>query len=175
MDIISFNPTEDPRDIYSYRREKHFGSQMSIIDLDKGREIACVRFYQPDEVVYCVVWIFSDKPARGCGKAGGGGYHKRSAAMGPVGTYRRVRGRGDERCFAGTRPTHGRYPPIDHSRACVITFNVRWRRPWSRVVLAGTGGLGGPKRITARQTRLAYALPSPSSPCRMPGDTLVAR
>lgn len=82
MNIISFNPTEDPRNIYSYRREKSFVSQLSIIDLDKGREIACVRFYQPDGVVYCVVWIWSDKPARGYGKAGGGGYHKRSAALG---------------------------------------------------------------------------------------------
>lgn len=82
MNIISFNPTEDPRNTYSYRRENHFDSQLSLIDLDEGREIACVRFYQPNEIVYCVVWIFSDKPARGYGKAGGGGYHKRSAAMG---------------------------------------------------------------------------------------------
>lgn len=82
MDIISFNPTEDPRNTYSYRREKHFDSQLSIVDLDEGREIACVRFYRPNETVYCVVWIFSDKPARGYGKAGGGGYHKQSAAMG---------------------------------------------------------------------------------------------
>jgi len=82
MDIISFSPTEDPRNIYSYRREKSFASQLAVIDLDTGREIACVRFYQLDEVVYCVVWIDSDKPARGYGKAGGGGYHKRSAAMG---------------------------------------------------------------------------------------------
>lgn len=82
MNVISFNPTEDPRNINSYRREKHFDSQLSLIDLDEGREIACVRFYWPNETVYCVVWIFSDKPARGCGKAGGGGYHKRSAAMG---------------------------------------------------------------------------------------------
>lgn len=81
MNVISFSPTEDPRDIHSYRREKSFDSQLSLIDLDKGREIACVRFYQPDEVVYCVVWIDSDKPARGYGKAGGGGYHKRSAAL----------------------------------------------------------------------------------------------
>lgn len=82
MDIISFNPTEDPRNIYSYRREKSFDSQIAVIDLDTGREIVCARFYRPNETVYCVVWIFSDKPARGYGKAGGGGYHKRSAAMG---------------------------------------------------------------------------------------------
>ena len=81
MDIISFNPTEDARNIYSYRREKSFDSQLSLVDLDTGREIACVRFYQPNETVSCVVWIDSDKPARGYGKAGGG-YHKRSAAMG---------------------------------------------------------------------------------------------
>lgn len=81
MNIISFNPAEDDRDIRSYQRERHFDSQLSIIDMDTGREIACVRFYWPNETVYCVVWIFSDKPARGCGKAGGGGYHKRSAAM----------------------------------------------------------------------------------------------
>lgn len=82
MNVISFNPTEDSRNTYSYRREKHFDSQLSLIDLDEGREIACVRFYQPNETVYCVAWIFSDKPARGYGKAGGGGYHKRSAALG---------------------------------------------------------------------------------------------
>jgi len=82
MNIISFNPTEDPRNTYSYRREKNFDSQISVIDLDEGKEIACVRFYRPDEVVYCVVWIDSDKPARGCGKAGGCGYHKHSAALG---------------------------------------------------------------------------------------------
>lgn len=82
MNIISFNPAEDPRIIYSYRRENHFDSPISLIDLDDGREIACARFYQPNETVYCVVWIFSDKPARGCGKASGGGYHKKSAALG---------------------------------------------------------------------------------------------
>lgn len=82
MDIISFNPTESHRNIHSYRREKSFDSQLSLIDLDAGREIACVRFYWPRETVYCIVWIFSDKPASGYGKAGGGGYHKRSAAMG---------------------------------------------------------------------------------------------
>lgn len=82
MNIISFNPTEDSRDINLYRREKHFDSQLSLIDLDMGREIACVRFYWPNETVYCVVWIWSDKLARGCGKAGGGGYHKLSAALG---------------------------------------------------------------------------------------------
>ena len=82
MDIISFNPTEDPRNMYSYRREKSFDSQLAVIDLDTGREIVCARFYWPGETVYCVVWIFSDKPARGYGKAGGGGYHKRSAALG---------------------------------------------------------------------------------------------
>ena len=81
MNVISFNQAEDPRNTYSYRREKHFDSQLSIIDLDEGREIACVRFYRPNETVYCVVWIRSEKPARGYGKAGGGGYHKRSAAL----------------------------------------------------------------------------------------------
>lgn len=82
MNVISFNPTEDDRNITSYRREKHFDSQMSLVDLDTGREIACVRFYWPNEAVYCVTWIWSDKPARGYGKAGGGGYHKKSAALG---------------------------------------------------------------------------------------------
>lgn len=81
MNVISFSPTEDLRDIHSYRREKHFDSQLAVIDLDTGREIVCARFYRPNETVYCVVWIFSDKPARGCGKAGGGGHHKRSAAL----------------------------------------------------------------------------------------------
>lgn len=82
MNVISFKPAEDDRDIRAYRREKHFDSQLSIIDLDTGKGIACVRFYWPNETAYCVVWIFSDKPARGYGKAGGGGHHKRSAALG---------------------------------------------------------------------------------------------
>lgn len=82
MDIISFSPTKDPRDIYSYRREESFDSQLAVIDLDTGREIVCARFYRPNEIVYCVVWIFSGEPARGFGKAGGGGHHKRSAALG---------------------------------------------------------------------------------------------
>jgi len=82
MNVIKFEPVEDPRNIYSYRGGKSFYSQLAVIDLDTGREIVCARFYRLDEVVYCVVWIDSDKPARGYGKAGGGGYHKRSAAMG---------------------------------------------------------------------------------------------
>ena len=32
--------------------------------------------------------------------------------------------------------------------------NVRWWRPWLRVVLAGIGGIGGRKRIPARRTSL---------------------
>ena len=82
MNVIKFDPVEDQRNTYSYRRENHFDSQLSLVDLDEGREIACVRFYRPNETAYCVVWIWSDRPARGYGKAGGGGYHKRSAALG---------------------------------------------------------------------------------------------
>lgn len=82
MDIISFNPTEDDRNVTSYRHERHFDSCISVTDRATCGEIARAWFYRPSDTVYCVVWIWSDKPARGCGKAGGDGHHKHSAALG---------------------------------------------------------------------------------------------
>lgn len=82
MNVISFNPTEDERNVTSYRHERHFDSSISVTDRATCEEIARAWFYRPGDTVYCVVWIWSDRPARGCGKAGGGGYHKHSAALG---------------------------------------------------------------------------------------------
>ncbi|MGV1944852.1 MULTISPECIES: hypothetical protein [unclassified Agrobacterium] len=84
--VTTFTPATDRRNIESYRRERSFYKAISLIDLDKGQEVASVRFYGPNSTVYCVTWLFVDgyralTSARGYGKASGGGYHKESAAM----------------------------------------------------------------------------------------------
>lgn len=84
--VTTFTPATDRRNIENYRRERSFYKAISLIDLDKGQEVASVRFYGPSSTVYCVAWLFVDgyrnlTSARGYGKASGGGYHKESAAM----------------------------------------------------------------------------------------------
>jgi len=85
--VTKFRPETDRRNIESYRKERSFYKAISLIDLDKGQEVASVRFYGPASTVYCVAWLFVDgyadnlTSARGYGKASGGGYHKESAAM----------------------------------------------------------------------------------------------
>lgn len=82
--IAAFTPTEDPTPIRNYLRPAHFWLQMSAIDLDSGCEIACARFYGTDATTSCVLWArdsVQDVYARGHGKAGGGGYHRPSAAL----------------------------------------------------------------------------------------------
>lgn len=89
---MQFAPKESAKSIRAYRRESSFYKELSLIDLDKGRSVLEARFYGAGATCYCVVWIhawehgFPEAGAtascRGCGKAGGGGYHKPSAAMG---------------------------------------------------------------------------------------------
>jgi hypothetical protein len=81
--VLAFDPKEDARSIEHYRRERSFWQELALIDLDKGKVIASIRFYGSGPTIYCVAWIWpSNLPsARGYGKAGGYGYHKASAAM----------------------------------------------------------------------------------------------
>jgi len=83
--VTHFDPREDKRNVRSYRRENSFWKEIALIDLDKGISAAEARFYGAGSVVYCVLWVrgydYQRDPARGCGKAGGYGYHKPSAAL----------------------------------------------------------------------------------------------
>ena len=94
MTTFAFSPRESRKNIASYRREASFWREMSLIDLDKGKDVVNVRFYGSGATVYCVAWFSLwtyDFPGaelcggtascRGMGKAGGYGYHKASAAM----------------------------------------------------------------------------------------------
>lgn len=91
MEILKFEPRESTRKIQSYRKESSFHAQWSLIDLDTGKDVVTVRFYGSGATVYCVAWASlwrhrfpkagETGTCRGCGKAGGYGYHKASAAM----------------------------------------------------------------------------------------------
>lgn len=68
--------------IRHYRKEDKLARQISIIDRDTGRELVICRTYYPATVAYCCIWIHGpDAHGSGAGKAGGGGYHKESAAL----------------------------------------------------------------------------------------------
>lgn len=77
--VIAFHPQQSER-IRSHRKERSFWKQLSLIDMDEGKEAVCVRWYGAGETSYCCVWA-NGHNARGAGKAGGGGYHKASASM----------------------------------------------------------------------------------------------
>ena len=79
--VVSFKPRESDK-IRSHRKENNgFLREYALIDLDKGRDIVTLRIYWPGSVAYACVWIHGqESPARGAGKAGGGGYCKESAA-----------------------------------------------------------------------------------------------
>lgn len=75
---------ETPRNIRSYRKESG-GLYRELVALDPatGYPVVTARVYFPGSVAYCCLWVTnrSDRYGRGCGKAGGGGYHKPSAAL----------------------------------------------------------------------------------------------
>lgn len=80
--VINFTPMESDK-ILSHRKEKSgLHKELALIDLDTGKAAVIARIYWPATVVYCCVWIHhGEHHSRGAGKAGGGGYHKPSAAM----------------------------------------------------------------------------------------------
>lgn len=64
------------------RRANGFCCEYTAIDPATGRAIVIARLYQPGSVMHCSLWInWSDTHGRGQGQAGGGGYHKASAAL----------------------------------------------------------------------------------------------
>lgn len=83
--IRKFDPRESSKNIRFYRRENSFWKELALIDLKSGESILEARFYGSAYTVYCVVWFhgyrIGSASARGCGKAGGYGYHKPSAAL----------------------------------------------------------------------------------------------
>lgn len=82
--VIAFTPRESDK-IAANRKEKAgLYRQYTLIDLDKGEDVATLRIYWPGSVAYACIWIHGDsgRYARGAGRAGGGGYCKASAAAG---------------------------------------------------------------------------------------------
>ena len=66
----------------SGRRETGFYREIAVIDPSTGRVPVVARIYWPGQNVYCALWIGAgEKYGRGAGTAGGGGYHKPSAAL----------------------------------------------------------------------------------------------
>ena len=80
MDILSITPKSNARVIDN----KELINSFTLTDCDNGKEIVKARFYmgrsRTASVIYCVVWI-RPLDASGYGFAGGGGYHKESAAL----------------------------------------------------------------------------------------------
>ena len=68
----------------SARRDTGFVREIAILNPATGSPIVTARIYQPGTVARCSVWISSrgnGTYGRGQGEAGGGGYHKASAAL----------------------------------------------------------------------------------------------
>lgn len=74
------NLKESTRNVDSYRRCNGFCREITALCPKTGSAIVTARFYYPASVAYCVVWV-RDIATAGCGKAGGYGYHKESAAL----------------------------------------------------------------------------------------------
>ena len=69
------------------RKDKYFKNQFSAIvydvEEDKMRECVIVRIYESDACAYSCVWVYDkDHYRHGTGRAGGGNYHRGSAAAG---------------------------------------------------------------------------------------------
>lgn len=64
------------------RRQNGFYREIAVIDPATGRAPVVARIYWPGQTAYCSLWIGTgEKHGRGAGSAGGGGYHKASAAL----------------------------------------------------------------------------------------------
>lgn len=107
------------------RRDNGFYREIAVIDPATGRAIVTAGFYMPGTTAYCALWINgNDRYGRGNGKAGGGGYHKPSAALSDAITdagielSERISGVGDnamnEACEAIARAVTGKRRFIVH-------------------------------------------------------------
>jgi len=66
------------------RRDSGFLSEIVVLDPATGHAIVTARTYYPGTVARCSLWVSSrgnGTYGRGQGQAGGGGYHKPSAAL----------------------------------------------------------------------------------------------
>jgi len=71
----------------NYRKDNHFNKQMTAVvydyEKDKLEEAVELRIYKTDGFDYCCLWTYGhseDMYRHGTGRAGGGGYHRASAA-----------------------------------------------------------------------------------------------
>ena len=69
----------------NFNRDKMLTTAIVATDKTTGRKIVDCRVYigksSSSATVYCSIWIYGGQLYNGLGKAGGGGYHKASAAM----------------------------------------------------------------------------------------------
>lgn len=72
---------DSARNTDSYRKDLIF-REIAAIDPATGRAVVTARIYFPNATAYCALWVNAPNAhGRGLGKAGGGGYHKPSAAL----------------------------------------------------------------------------------------------
>jgi hypothetical protein len=109
------------------RRDTGFLREIAVLDPATGAQVLVARLYYPGTVMRCSVWISSrgnGTYGRGQGEAGGGGYHKASAALASalddagVRLSRAINGVGDramiDACEATARAVTGKRRFIVH-------------------------------------------------------------
>lgn len=107
------------------RKENGFHREIAVLDPATGRAVVTARLYYPGTVCYCALWVSgANTYGRGQGQAGGGGYHKQSAALAAaiddagIGLHRSISGLGDqameEACEAIARALTGKRRFIVH-------------------------------------------------------------
>ena len=81
----TYNPNAKTKFTASHRKETRLERQFSAIipgtSPNRAGSIVTLRIYRPGATAYAALWVGSgDTYTNGTGKAGGGGYHKASAA-----------------------------------------------------------------------------------------------
>ena len=114
------------------RRETGFYREIAVLDPATGRAYVTARIYWPGSVARCALWVSGRDGkglrvtyGRGAGSAGGGGYHKPSAALGEaiadagIKLSRGINGVGDSAmesaCLAIARAVSGKRRLIVHT------------------------------------------------------------
>jgi hypothetical protein len=83
--VTAYTPNPENDSIQKNRKERSFYKQITLVDLNTGKEVLIARFYGNGQTRYCCVWSNqggNHLQTRGSGKAGGYGYCKESAALG---------------------------------------------------------------------------------------------
>lgn len=80
--VVAFNPIDgiNPK----HRKEHSLYQTYDLLSIEDGKivEKATLKIYQPGTVAYACLWVYNQNGCSGSGTAGGGGYHKPSAAGG---------------------------------------------------------------------------------------------